>query len=75
MHDPHAPPPCTLEAHRQGCSCRMSSVNSATIDPPYEMIDPWCPLHGYRDPDREYDEHRDRMLERDSLDRLVDEYD
>jgi hypothetical protein len=44
------------------CTCRMSSVNSASIDPPHEIVDPWCPLHGGRDPDRERDERIDREM-------------
>lgn len=52
--------PCTDAARNDGCTCRMSSVNSASIDPPHEIVDPWCPLHGGRDPDRERDERMDR---------------
>jgi hypothetical protein len=38
-------------------------------DPPEPIVDPWCPLHGSRDPDREYDEWRDRQMEgRDACD-------
>jgi len=36
----------------------MSSVNSASIDPPHEVIDKNCPLHGNaaaRDPDAAYE--------------------
>lgn len=55
--------PCTAAAQRAGCSCRMSSVNSATIDPPEPIIDAWCSLHGWRDPDRERDEKRDREMD------------
>ena len=51
--------PCTQDARDMGCTCRLSSVNSATIDPPHEIIDRWCPLHGARDPDAEYDQARD----------------
>jgi hypothetical protein len=57
------PEPCTEAAREQGCSCRMSSVNSASIDPPHEIVDPWCPIHGGRDPDRERDERMDREAE------------
>lgn len=41
------------------CTCRMSSVNSASIDPPELIVDPWCPIHGGRDPDEEYERKRD----------------
>lgn len=52
------PEPCTAAANRQGCTCRMSSVNTATIDPPEPILDKWCPLHG-KDPDRELERLRD----------------
>jgi hypothetical protein len=54
-----APDACTEDARDQGCTCRLSSVNSASIDPPEPVTDPWCPLHGYRDADREYQEIKD----------------
>lgn len=42
------------------CTCRMSSVNSATIDPPEPILDRECPVHGSpRDPDAEYEAKRD----------------
>jgi hypothetical protein len=40
------------------CTCRMSSVNSASIDPPEPILDRWCPLHG-KDPDAEREKRRD----------------
>ena len=44
--------PCTQGAREEGCTCRMESVNSASIDPPEPIIDKYCPLHGYApDPD------------------------
>ena len=46
-------------AHQQGCTCRMSFIHSASIDPPHEIVDQWCPLHGRRDPDRELEAERD----------------
>lgn len=57
-----APEPCTQEARDEGCICGWSSVNSASIDPPHEVIHTWCPLHGCaaaRDPDAAYEEMRD----------------
>lgn len=45
------------------CTCTMSHTHSASIDPPHEIVDPWCPIHGSRDADREYDEMRDRQME------------
>lgn len=41
------------------CSCRMETVNSASIDPPELILDPWCPEHGGRDPDAERERQRD----------------
>lgn len=57
------PDACTDEARGQGCSCRMQIAHSASIDPPEPITDPWCPVHGWRDPDRERDEARDRAME------------
>jgi hypothetical protein len=52
------------------CTCRWSSVNSTTIDPP-EIVkfDPDCPHHGHeappeRDPDEAYQRWRDERNER-----------
>lgn len=60
MSREHVPDPCTEEAREQGCSCTMSSVNSASIDPPHEVRDKYCPLHGWApDPDEEYERQRD----------------
>ena len=61
---PHVPDPCTQEARDQGCICTLSSVNSATIDPPHEVIDRWCPLHGsHEDPDAAYEQARDDAID------------
>lgn len=54
------PEPCTDEARDAGCTCRLSTVNSATIDPPEPVLDEWCPVHG-RDPDWELQKRRDEM--------------
>lgn len=35
----------------KNCTCRMPSVNSASVDPTEPIVDPWCPVHGGRDPD------------------------
>jgi hypothetical protein len=52
--------PCTPGAREEGCTCRMSSVNSATIDPPEPVIDKYCPLHGWApDPDDERQRRRE----------------
>jgi hypothetical protein len=48
----------------------MQTVHSASIDPPEPIIDGWCPLHGWRDPDAEYEASR----ERDRLGELIDTY-
>lgn len=54
------PEPCTSAAFSAGCTCRMSPVNSASIDPPEPIVDRNCPLHGsYRDPDAEREEQRE----------------
>lgn len=56
--------PCTDEAREQGCTCRMSMVHATDIDPPHEVVDEWCPVHG-RDPDAEADRRaEDREAER-----------
>jgi hypothetical protein len=55
---------CTECEREDSCTCRMSSVNSASIDPPYLIRDQWCPVHG-RDPDAELDRRRDDAMERD----------
>ena len=57
--DDDKPEPCTVEARLQGCTCRMETVHSASIDPPEPIIEPWCPVHGNRDPDAEYERRRD----------------
>jgi hypothetical protein len=55
--------PCTQDAREAGCTCSMSSVDSASIDPPHEIIDKYCPLHGYAlDPDYEHERQRDDEL-------------
>jgi hypothetical protein len=59
-YDDEPTEPCTAKANAGGCTCRMSPVNSTTIDPPEPIIDGWCPLHGRRDPDQE----RDARIER-----------
>lgn len=47
-----------------GCICSMSSVNSASIDPPEPVRNRNCPHHGGRDPDAEYEAQRDDAMER-----------
>lgn len=54
-----APEPCTSEARFCGCTCRMETVWSNSIDPPEPIIDGWCPLHGNRDADWELQQQRD----------------
>jgi hypothetical protein len=58
-YEAEPPEPCTSIARVGGCTCRMQSVNSASVDPPEPIVDGWCPLHGGRDPDAE----RDAQLE------------
>ena len=58
------PEPCTSAARAAGCSCRMSTVNSATIDPPEPITDINCPVHGkYRPGGVDPDDERDARLE------------
>jgi hypothetical protein len=40
----------------------MSSINSASIDPPEPIINKWCPVHG-RNPDEAYEAARDEAGE------------
>lgn len=75
--DDEIPEPCTAEARGIGCTCRMSSVNSATIDPPEPVLDIGCPVHGkYRpggiDPDDEADARREDAEFWDAIDRTAD---
>lgn len=70
-HDPadqDEPPDCCPDCGAEGhcapgcpsrCTCRLESVNSASIDPPELITDPWCPAHGGRDPDDELQRQRD----------------
>jgi hypothetical protein len=67
----HAPDPCTEEAREQGCTCRMETVNSASIDLPEPVTNRSCPLHGC-EPDP--DDARDQAMEDDRLDRLIESY-
>lgn len=47
------------------CSCRMSAVHSASLEPPHLVVDEWCQIHG-RDPDAEADRRaEDREFFRD----------
>jgi hypothetical protein len=63
-YDDEPPEPCTAKANAGGCTCRMSPVNTTTIDPPEPIIDGWCPLHGRRDPDQERDQREeDRFIQ------------
>lgn len=52
------PEPCTDAARDLGCSCRMSSVDSASLESPEPIVNEWCPVHG-RDPDYELQKQRD----------------
>lgn len=44
---------------QERCTCRWSTINSMSIDPPHKILNKWCPVHG-RDPDEEYEKMRDR---------------
>jgi hypothetical protein len=57
------PEPCTKEAIKQGCTCRMSIVHWTDIDPPEPILNNWCPVHG-RDHDQAYEEWRERQYEK-----------
>jgi hypothetical protein len=64
-HQDHAvpheiPDACTQEARDSGCTCTMSSVSSADIDPPEPQRNRTCPLHGWEpDPDAALQQRRD----------------
>src|SRR5262245_20572921 len=61
------PEPCTIEANSLGCTCRMSSTHSASIDPPEPIMDPRCPVHSNYDVDFDMELRReDRDREEDS---------
>jgi hypothetical protein len=45
-------------SHPLICTCSHTPVDTATIDPPDLILDPWCPIHG-KDPDEEYERRRD----------------
>jgi len=53
------------------CTCRLESVHSAMIDPPEMILDPWCPVHGRRDPDEE----RQRAIDDAAWDRDIGGWD
>ena len=44
----------------EDCTCRVPLARPTDIDPPERKRDPWCPTHGWRDADRERDEHIER---------------
>lgn len=61
----YPPDPCTEGARDQGCTCRMESVHSASIDPPEPIADKNCPLHGWApDPDDALEEQRELRADR-----------
>ena len=47
-----------------GCTCGLTAVNPTTIDPPERKTNPWCPVHGSRDPDVERERQIDREMNR-----------
>jgi hypothetical protein len=57
------PAPCSEAARKMGCTCRWSSINSASLEPPHEIIEKWCPVHGL-DPDEEMEKRRDEKEDR-----------
>lgn len=62
--DDEIPEPCTDAAMLAGCTCRMSAVHSASIDPPEPVLDIGCPVHGkYRPGGVDADDERDRRIE------------
>lgn len=58
----------------EGCTCRMSSTNSASIDPPEPIRDPRCPVHSGYDPDAAYDAMRDGAFDPPETQRFDDEF-
>lgn len=62
--DDEVPEACTDAALARGCTCRLSAVNSASIDPPEPVLDIGCPVHGkYRPGGVDPDDERDQRLE------------
>lgn len=53
------PDPCTEEAFARGCFCYVPAPGPTDIDPPEPKRHPECPLHGWRDPDAEFEAKRD----------------
>ena len=45
---------------QRDCTCRLETVNSASIDPPDWIVNRWCPIHGSgEDPDHAWEAKRD----------------
>ena len=51
------------ETDDHDCTCHLETVNSASREPPDWIRNPDCPIHGWRDPDRAYEDWRDRQSE------------
>lgn len=55
---------CQCESCMADCICRMSSVNSASIDPPERITNRNCPVHGSPvDPSDAYKAARDDAID------------
>lgn len=48
--------PCSDEARYRGCSCRMPAIEQYDPEP---IVDPYCQLHGGRDPDHDAEARRE----------------
>lgn len=57
--DEEAEAEATLEDYPPGCTCRLESVDSASIDPPEKIRTRGCPHHWPIDPDRELQRQED----------------
>lgn len=54
------PDPGTEEAAEKGCTCSAPAVLCGWADePPDVEVDPYCPLHGWRNVDREIKERKE----------------
>lgn len=52
------PEPGSQEAEDAGCTCRAPVRINWTDEPPDVEIDPYCPLHGWRNVDNEIKERK-----------------
>lgn len=46
------------------CTCITRYAHPTDIEPPEPKLDPYCPTHGHRDADQEFEAWRERKFER-----------